>query len=134
MNSIWWKLTNIYALIMSMVSALVILIESGCILGASLDILIPQYKHLAKMEKFSSTHHYLQYLHKSSLDKKRSAVLGPELKQEMLDERDRFLVWTQKKGIENIINFFPWFFVSIVSFFIHWRMHRKFSTSNSPLS
>lgn len=125
------NLTQIYSLIICLVSTIILMITLGVMFNSATDILLTEYKNVHTMDKFSSNDKYIEYKTSYNKDDKRFELLGgEEIKIKRLQEKEDYINNRKKEAIGTLISCMTWLFISALFFIVHWRMHKKYAMVN----
>ncbi len=125
------NLTQIYSLVICLVSTIILMITLGVMFNSATDILLTEYKNVHAMDKFSSNDKYIEYKTSYNKDDKRFELLGgEEIKIKRLQEKEDYINNRKKEAIGTLINCMTWLFISALFFIVHWRMHKKYAMVN----
>ena len=129
------NLTQLYCLIVCLVSTIILMITLGLMFNYTTEIILTEYKNAKELNKFSSNDKYIEY---RKHIKCRKHTKCREFDEEKIDdievkrllEKENFIENKKKEAISSIISCMAWLFVSILFFIVHWRMHKKYSLVN----
>ncbi len=120
------NLTQVYCLIVCLVSSVVMMITIGVMLGSGTDFVFTEYKYISQLSKFSSDEKYVEYKKQaSSNDKEQRQILKPELiKDKRIADREDYINEVKGNAISSMISCATWLITGLFFFIIHWRMYR----------
>lgn len=127
------NLVQLYSLVVCLIASVVIMITIGIMLGNTTDILLPEYKYMNQLDKFTSNEKYIdsqkQGEHSS---KEKWQIIDPNLLAEKrLAERESYINRIKGDAISTVINCITWLITGLFFFVIHWRMYKGYSASNN---
>ena len=121
----------VYSIAMQIVSALIVLVSSGWIFNAALDIWIPRYKHYSEIKLFASQNQYRDSLHSEKEQKKIEHLNSSDLERYLTQKKQDRLSEFRNRGVEACFGILPWLLVGLISLAIHWHLSRRLSDSRS---
>ena len=127
------NLVQLYSLFVCLIASIVMMIAIGIMLGNITDILLPEYKYINQLDKFTSNEKYIDYQKQSdSSNKERLQIIDSDsVAEKRLAEREDYINRIKGDAISTLINCITWLITSLVFFVIHWRMYRRCSASNN---
>ena len=127
------NLVQLYSLFVCLIASIVMMIAIGIMLGNITDILLPEYKYINQLDKFTSNEKYIDYQKQTdSSNKERLQIIDSDsVAEKRLAEREDYINRIKGDAISTLINCITWLITSLVFFVIHWRMYRRCSASNN---
>ena len=126
------NLVQLYSLFVCLIASIVMMIAIGIMLGNITDILLPEYKYINQLDKFTSNEKYIDYQKQSdSSNKERLQIIDSDsVAEKRLAEREDYINRIKGDAISTVINCITWFITGLFFFVIHWRM-KGYSASNN---
>ncbi|MCP5363247.1 MAG: hypothetical protein H6911_04780 [Rickettsiaceae bacterium] len=127
------NLVQLYSLVVCLIASVVIMITIGIMLGNTTDILLPEYKYMNQLDKFTSNEKYIDSQKQSEhSSKEKWQIIDPNLLAEKrLAERESYINRIKGDAISTVINCITWLITGLFFFVIHWRMYKGYSASNN---
>ena len=127
------NLLQLYSLVVCLIASVVIMITIGIMLGNTTDILLPEYKYMNQLDKFTSNEKYIDSQKQSEhSSKEKWQIIDPNLLAEKrLAERESYINRIKGDAISTVINCITWLITGLFFFVIHWRMYKGYSASNN---
>ncbi|WPX98922.1 hypothetical protein Megpolyxen_00777 [Candidatus Megaera polyxenophila] len=127
------NLAQLYSLVVCLIASVVIMITIGIMLGNTTDILLPEYKYMNQLDKFTSNEKYIDSQKQSEhSSKEKWQIIDPNLLAEKrLAERESYINRIKGDAISTVINCITWLITGLFFFVIHWRMYKGYSASNN---
>ncbi len=127
------NLVQLYSLVLCLIASVVIMITIGIMLGNTTDILLPEYKYMNQLDKFTSNEKYIDSQKQSEhSSKEKWQIIDPNLLAEKrLAERESYINRIKGDAISTVINCITWLITGLFFFVIHWRMYKGYSASNN---
>lgn len=127
------NLVQLYSLVVCLIASVVIMITIGIMLGNTTDILLPEYKYMNQLDKFTSNEKYIDSQKQSEhSSKEKWQIIDPNLLAEKrLAERESYINRIKCDAISTVINCITWLITGLFFFVIHWRMYKGYSASNN---
>lgn len=127
------NLVQLYSLVVCLIASVVIMITIGIMLGNTTDILLPEYKYMNQLDKFTSNEKYIDSQKQSEhSSKEKWQIIDPNLLAEKrLAERESYINGIKGDAISTVINCITWLITGLFFFVIHWRMYKGYSASNN---
>ena len=127
------NLVQLYSLVVCLIASVVIMITIGIMLGNTTDILLPEYKYMNQLDKFTSNEKYIDSQKQSEhSSKEKWQIIDPHLLAEKrLAERESYINRIKGDAISTVINCITWLITGLFFFVIHWRMYKGYSASNN---
>jgi len=109
------------------------MITIGIILGNATDILLPEYKYMNELDKFTSNEKYIDSQTQSDpSSKERLQIIDSDsVAEKRLKEREDYINRIKGYAISTIINYITWLITGLVFFVIHWKIYKGSSASNN---
>jgi len=109
------------------------MIAIGIMLGNITDILLPEYKYINQLDKFTSNEKYIDYQKQSdSSNKERLQIIDSDsVAEKRLAEREDYINRIKGDAISTLINCTTWLITGLFFFVIHWRIYKGSSASNN---
>ena len=84
------NLVQLYSLVVCLIASIVMMITIGIMLGNATDILLPEYKYMNQLDKFTSNEKYIDSQKRSDSSNKESwQIIDPNsLVEKRLAERE----------------------------------------------
>ncbi|MBN8523008.1 MAG: hypothetical protein J0M23_04025 [Rickettsiales bacterium] len=126
------NLVQLYSLVVCLIASVVIMITIGIMLGNTTDILLPEYKYMNQLDKFTSNEKYIDSQKQSDhSSKEKWQIIDPNsLAEKRLAERESYINRIKGDAISTVINCITWLITGLFFFVIHWRM-KGYSASNN---
>ena len=126
------NLVQLYSLVVCLIASVVIMITIGIMLGNTTDILLPEYKYMNQLDKFTSNEKYIDSQKQSDhSSKEKWQIIDPDsLAEKRLAERESYINRIIGDAISTVINCITWLITGLFFFVIHWRM-KGYSASNN---
>lgn len=126
------NLVQLYSLVVCLIASIVMMITIGIMLGNATDILLPEYKYMNQLDKFTSNEKYIDSQKQSDhSSKEKWQIIDPNsLAEKRLAERESYINRIKGDAISTVINCITWFITGLFFFVIHWRM-KGYSASNN---
>lgn len=123
------SLTQLYCLIICLISAITIMITLGVAFSSITDIALTEYKFASSLNKFSSNEKYIEHKIQHSPDNKETwdTLSEEEIKIKRTLEKGDFLKGKKNEALSTIISCLTWLFVATLFFTVHWRLQKKYS-------
>ncbi len=127
------NLVQLYSLVVCLIASVVIMITIGIMLGNTTDILLPEYKYMNQLDKFTSNEKYIDSQKQSEhSSKEKWQIIDPNLLAEKrLAERESYINRIKGDAISTVINCITWLITGLFFFITHWRMYKGYSASNN---
>ena len=127
------NLVQLYSLVVCLIASVVIMITIGIMLGNTTDILLPEYKYINQLDKFTSNEKYIDsQKQRDHSSKEKWQIIDPNLLAEKrLAERESYINRIKGDAISTVINCITWLITGLFFFVIHWRMYKGYSASNN---
>ena len=127
------NLVQLYSLVVCLIASVVIMITIGIMLGNTTDILLPEYKYMNQLDKFTSNEKYIDSQKQSEhRSKEKWQIIDPNsLAEKRLAERESYINRIKGDAISTVINCITWLITGLFFFIIHWRMYKGYSASNN---
>lgn len=127
------NLVQLYSLVVCLIASVVIMITIGIMLGNTTDILLPEYKYMNQLDKFTSNEKYIDSQKQSDhSSKEKWQIIDPNLLAEKrLAERESYINRIKGDAISTVINCITWLITGLFFFITHWRMYKGYSASNN---
>ena len=127
------NLVQLYSLVVCLIASVVIMITIGIMLGNTTDILLPEYKYMNQLDKFTSNEKYIDSQKQSEQSSKEKwQIIDPNLLAEKrLAERESYINRIKGDAISTVINCITWLITGLFFFITHWRMYKGYSASNN---
>lgn len=126
------NLTQIYCLIICLVSAITLMITLGVAFNSVTEITLTEYKFASTLDKFSSNDKYIEYKTQYNSDNKKkwNSLNDEEIKAKRTIEKADYIESRKREAFSTIISCMTWLFVATLFFIVHWRLHKKYSLSS----
>ncbi len=127
------NLVQLYSLVVCLIASVVIMITIGIMLGNTTDILLPEYKYMNQLDKFTTNEKYIDSQKQSDhSSKEKWQIIDPNsLAEKRLAERESYINRIKGDAISTVINCITWLITGLFFFIIHWRMYKGYSASNN---
>jgi len=127
------NLVQLYSLFVCLIASIVMMIAIGIMLGNITDILLPEYKYMNQLDKFTSNEKYIDYQKQSdSSNKERLQIIDSDsVAEKRLAEREDYINRIKGDAISTLINCTTWLITGLFFFVIHWRIYKGSSASNN---
>lgn len=127
------NLVQLYSLFVCLIASIVMMIAIGIMLGNITDILLPEYKYINQLDKFTSNEKYIDYQKQSdSSNKERLQIIDSDsVAEKRLAEREDYINRIKGDAINTLINCTTWLITGLFFFVIHWRIYKGSSASNN---
>jgi hypothetical protein len=127
------NLVQLYSLVVCLIASVVIMITIGIMLGNTTDILLPEYKYMNQLDKFTSNEKYIDSQKQTDhSSKEKWQIIDPNsLAEKRLAERESYINRIKGDAISTVINCITWLITGLFFFIIHWRMYKGYSASNN---
>lgn len=127
------NLVQLYSLVVCLIASIVMMITIGIILGNATDILLPEYKYMNELDKFTSNEKYIDSQTQSDpSSKERLQIIDSDsVAEKRLKEREDYINRIKGYAISTIINYITWLITGLVFFVIHWKIYKGSSASNN---
>ncbi len=127
------NLVQLYSLFVCLIASIVMMIAIGIMLGNITDILLPEYKYINQLDKFTSNEKYIDYQKQSdSSNKERLQIIDSDsVAEKRLAEREDYINRIKGDAISTLINCTTWLITGLFFFVIHWRIYKGSSASNN---
>jgi len=127
------NLVQLYSLFVCLIASIVMMIAIGIMLGNVTDILLPEYKYMNQLDKFTSNEKYIDYQKQSdSSNKERLQIIDSDsVAEKRLAEREDYINRIKGDAISTLINCTTWLITGLFFFVIHWRIYKGSSASNN---
>ena len=127
------NLVQLYSLVVCLIASIVMMITIGIILGNATDILLPEYKYMNQLDKFTSNEKYIDYQKQSDpINKERLQIIDSDsVAEKRLAEREDYINRIKGDAISTLINCTTWLITGLFFFVIHWRIYKGSSASNN---
>lgn len=133
------NMLQLYTLLICAISVIILLVVSGLSLNSFVNLLLPEYTNYSTLGRYESNEAYIrsrEQQYNYNREEVRQEImalrqLSPQtLTEQRLTARKDFLEDQRRRNIQDLIIYFEWAFVSLLFFYIHWRLYRK-SAGNS---
>jgi len=126
------NLTQLYCLIVCLISAITIMITLGVTFNSVTEAALTEYKFASSLNKFSSNDKYIEHKIQYSPDNKEmwNTLSDEEITTKRTIEKEDFIKERKSEALSSIISCITWLFVAALFFIIHWRLQKKYSLSN----
>lgn len=127
------NLVQLYSLFVCLIASIVMMIAIGIMLGNITDILLPEYKYINQLDKFTSNEKYIDYQKQSdSSNKERLQIIDSDsVAEKRLAEREDYINRIKGDAISTLINCTTWLITGLFFFVIHWIIYKGSSASNN---
>ena len=127
------NLVQLYSLFVCLIASIVMMIAIGIMLGNITDILLPEYKYINQLDKFTSNEKYIDYQKQSdSSNKERLQIIDSDsVAEKRLAEREDYINRIKGDAISTLINCTTWLITGLFFFVIHWRIYKGSFASNN---
>ena len=127
------NLVQLYSLVVCLIASIVMMIAIGIMLGNITDILLPEYKYMNQLDKFTSNEKYIDYQKQSDpINKERLQIIDSDsVAEKRLAEREDYINRIKGDAISTLINCTTWLITGLFFFVIHWRIYKGSSASNN---
>ncbi len=127
------NLVQLYSLVVCLIASVVIMITIGIILGNTTDILLPEYKYINHLDKFTTNKKYIDSQKQSDhSSKEKWQIIDPNsLAEKRLAKRESYINRIKGDAISTVINCITWLITGLFFFIINWRMYKGYSASNN---
>ncbi len=124
------NLTQLYCLIVCLVSSLIMMITISLMLVSVTDFAFVDYKYKKNLSKFLSNEKYIEY---KAQDNDKDATNITSLSDDAIEAKriaakQDYIEEVKDYAVGSIINSSVWFFTALLFFIIHWRMRKCYST------
>lgn len=124
-------LTQIYCLIICLISATTLMITLGVAFNSVTEMALTKYKFASTLNKFSSNDKYIEYKRYNSDNKEKwNALSDEEIQTKRAIEKEDYIESRKREALSTIISCMTWFFVATLFFIVHWRLQKKYSLSS----
>lgn len=126
------SLTQLYCLIICLISSITIMITLGIAFSNITDIALTEYKYASSFNKFSSNDKYIEHKIQHSPDNKEmwNTLSEEEIRTKRNIEKEDYLNKQKNEALSTLINCLTWLFVAGLFFTVHWRLQKKYSLQN----
>ena len=126
------SLTQLYCLIVCLISAITIMITLGISFNSVTDIALTEYKFASSFNKFSSDDKYIEYkiLHSPDTKEIWNTLNPEEIRIKRNIEKEDYLKEKKDEAFSTIISCLTWLFVAAIFFTTPWRLQKKYSLQN----
>lgn len=111
------NLVQLYSLVVCLIASIVMMITIGIMLGNATDILLPEYKYMNQLDKFTSNEKYIDSQKRSDPSNKESwQIIDPNsLVEKRLAERESYINRIKGDAISTVINCITWLITGLFS-------------------